>query len=298
MNLNRIKYFFISNLFIFTFCSLTSHAQSNESIGNNWNSNIGPFVSKFELPSGWKDGEDALLKATNVYDREGMNYKVNLAFSNSQDAVMIASWQDFKPTVGVEVAQLTSETPNFTGIRKSDVKMSSELSSGSNKFEYALIKGTGSGDSFVITGKGKIRYVGYWIYMPVQYKGSKGELFSGMLSLFGRVNEQQINKIKIDSVMTTFINSLELNNGFTKLTYDAHKNEVVEMRVRKKIEAEMAQSSNKDGKTISTTEQQSAILSTVPMIKDIYAVDQDGNCYRPTDKEGLKKIICPVHKSN
>jgi hypothetical protein len=224
-------------------------------------------------------------------------FRVNFAFSNSQDAVMIASWQDFKPTVGVEVAQLTSEVPSFTGVRKSDLKMSSEISSGSTKFEYAWFKGIGSGDNFVITGKGKIRYVGYWIHMPVQYKDSKGVLFSGMLSLFGRVNEQQSNKIKIDSVMTTFINSLELNNGFTKLTFDAHKNEVVEMRVRKKIEAEMAQSSNKDGKTPSTTEQQSAILSTAPMIKDIYAVDQEGNCYRPTDKEGLKKIICPVHKS-
>lgn len=290
----KIKHILIMFFSIFTLFNSNSFAQNSESGENNWDSHIGPFTSKFEIPAGWKDGSEALAKAANLYEREGMSSKINFAISSGQEALFIASWQDFKPTLSVEVAQLTSEIPSLPGIKKSDVKMSAEYSANSNKIEYAMFKGVGLGDNFVISGKGKTRYTGYWVHMPIQYKDNKGNLFSGMLSIFGRVNETSTNKLKLDAVISNFLASLDFDNGLTKLSFDAHKNEVVEARVRKKVESELAQSANKNGKAETAAAPPAA---SIPAIKEIYMVDAEGNCFKFTDKSGFAPVSCPVHKS-
>ena len=296
-NLNNLVssfiYFLLFHISIF---NLNAHSQGIDRPENSWESRIGPFSSKFEIPIGWKDGSDANAKASNLYEREGMTSTINFSMNFGSEGLFIASWQNFKPTLSVEVAQLISEIPAFTGVKKSEVKISSEFTNNSNKFEYALFKGSGLGDNFIISGKGKIRYAGYWTHMPVQYKDSKGNLNSGMLSIFARVNESQANKLKIDFLINNFLSNLEFDPGFSKLSFQLHKDEVVKARVRKEIEAELSKAPAKNTQSETTNDSQQSSV-TQPIIKDIYMVDNEGKCYRFIDKEGLKIASCPDHSA-
>jgi len=262
---------------------------------NNSTSGIGPFTSKFQIPPGWKMGNDALSKASALYEREGMTSKINFAMTYGQDGILIASWRDFTYPVAAEVSQLTNEIPPLPGIKKSDIKMSVEVALNSDRFEYAFFKGIGPGDNLTITGKGKSRYTGYWVHMPIQYKDSKGNLLSGMLSIFARSSESQTNKLKIDSIINNFISSLDFDAEFRKISFDTHKREVVEAIIRKKIASENSTASKNTQSETTNGSQQSSV--TQPIIKDIYMVDNEGKCYRFIDKEGLKITSCPDHSA-
>jgi hypothetical protein len=285
-------FFFFSQFFLFSF---SVFANNSVEIESNWNSRIGPFTSKFQTPLGWNTGNDALSKSASLYEREGMTAKIDFAMTFGQEGILIASWQDFTYPTAAEVAQLTNEIPPLPGVKRSDIKMSVEVASNATKFEYAFFKGVGAGDNFSITGKGKKRYTGYWVHMPIQYKDSKGNLLSGMLSIFARVNESQTNKLKVDSIINGFISSLDFDNDFRKISYEAHRKEVIEANIRKKIESELAQSVNKDVKPSSSIEQPST-STTLPVIKQIYMVDADDNCYSFIENAGFKKTNCPDHK--
>ena len=290
---NSIARLFICFLSLIFLTSAT-FAQNTNSGESSWDSHIGPFSSKFQIPGGWKIGEDAVSKASSLYEREGMTAKINLAMTFGQEGIFIASWQDFEYPIAAEVAQLTNEKPPLPGVKNSDIKMSVETASNAGKFEYAFFRGVGNGDNFSISGKGKSRYTGYWVHMPIQYKNDKGALLSGMLSIFARVNESQTSKLRIDSVINNFISSLDFESQFHKISFDAHKKEVVESLLRKKIEAEMAQSANKNGKAETATAPPAA---SIPAIKEIYMVDAEGNCFKFGDKSGFAPITCPTHKS-
>lgn len=293
--------FFQRSIYIARFCIFSlvlaspfAQAQTASTDVNAGSLKFGPFTSGFEPTAGFKSGAEAENRAKAVFDFDGIQSDVNFAMSGAREGLFIVSWQIFDSPMAFNAGQLSSDTPQFEGVKKADTKVSSSATSNSNRMEYAVIRATGgSNDGLTFSSKGKNRIVGYWVNLPIQYKNPNNELTSGMLTVFYRGIEAESKKIKIDSIISSFLNSLEFSPGFSPVSYEKYKAEITKEKIRKELEKEMANkamdNSGKDSK------EPSPVNSVV--IKDIYAVDQNGQCYRPSEKDGLVKIACPVHKS-
>ncbi len=287
---------FIARLYILSLILSTQfvHAQSAANEINTGSLKFGPFISNFDGATGFKSGSDAENKAKALFDFDGIQSDINFAMSGPREGLFIVSWQFFDSPMAFSAGQLSSDVPQFEGVKKADTKVSSSATSNSNRIEYAVIRATGgSNDGLTFSSKGKTRLVGYWVNLPIQYKNPNNELTSGMLTVFYRGVETESKKIKIDSIIASFLNSLEFSPGITPISYEKYKAEVTKEKIRKELEKEMSsKASDTSGKDTKDSSSSNSVV-----IKEIYAVDQDGNCYRPTEKEGLKKVTCPVHKS-
>jgi hypothetical protein len=200
-------------------------------------------------------------------------------------------WQEFKAGVGFNAGGLLLDLPTYDGIKKSDVKASIGTTSYDETIEFAVMKAVGNGDGLQYISKGKNKTFGYLIHLPIQYKTPDNEFKSGMFSVFYRGSESDSKRIKIDSYIFNFMKSLTLKDGYTRVSLESYKNEFVKAKLRKEVEAELAKSISKDGKTDPSSSIQTK--TTMPVIKEIYMVDEDANCYKFSDNSGMKKIPCP-----
>jgi hypothetical protein len=292
---NLIKLFAIFQLYAFSMLIAPNFAfaQNPSSIPN---SNFGPFTSNFEIPSGWKSEDGSVAKAKNLFANDGIQSDINLVMSAPRDGVLIVSWQFFDAPMAFPAGQLIADIPTFEFVKKSDTKVFPGTTNNANRFEYALTRATGaSNDNLTFSSKGKSRLVAYWVNLPIQLKNAKGELLSGMLSVFFRGSETEAKKNKVDSVISAFMDSLNLETGFTQISYEKYKDELTKEKLKKELMSEMAKNSDKE--TLSDNTSKPTPSPSTPMIVDFYMVDKDGNCYRFEDKNSFKKITCPVHKS-
>jgi len=255
---------------------------------------FGPFISNFEIPSDWKSDNNALSKANKIFTNDDIQSEINLALSAPRDGVLIVSWQFFESSMAFSADQLTSSIPTFEFVKKADTKVSPSSTNNANRFEYAIYRATGfSNDNLTFTSKGKSRLVGYWVNLPIQFKNSKDEMLSGMLSVFYRGSETESKKNKIDSVIPAFMNSLEFKEGFSKISYEKYKSDLAKEKIKNELIAEMAKESNKSISTDNANKTTSP--KSTPNIVDFYMVDSEGICYRFEEKNSYKKVICPVH---
>lgn len=254
-------------------------------------SDFSPFVNDFEFPTGFKPGSDAMNKFNVVAQSDGIRKDPNIAIAGPKDGLFFVLWQEFKPSTGFNAGGLLLNLPTYDGIKKSDVKGSLGTTVSDESIEYAVMKAVGNGDGLQYISKGKIKTVGYLIHLPIQYRTPNNDLKSGMFTVIYRGSENDSKRIKIDSFLTNFMASLTLKEGYKRVSLESYKNEFAKAKLRQEIEAELAKSTSKDGKTESSPSIQPK--STMPTIKEIYMVDADANCYKFSDNAGMKQIECP-----
>jgi len=307
---------FIKLFVVFQFYAFSMLGSPNFAFAQNPspapNSNFGPFTSNFEIPSGWKSDEESVTKAKNLFANDGIQSAINLAISAPRDGTLIVSWQYFEAPMAFPAGQLISDIPSFEFVKKSDTKVFPVITNNSNRFEYALTRATGpSNDNLTFSSKGKSRLVAYWVNLPIQLNNSKGELLSGMLSVFYRGTDAEAKKNKVESVIYSFMDSLNIETGSSQISFEKYKEELTIAKLKKElipeirkelaaeIRKELAAEIRKElaAEISSNSASQSTLLPPTPMIVDFYMVDKEGNCYRFEDKNSHKRITCPVHKS-
>jgi len=295
MTKNFIKFFVLFQFYAFSmFIAPNFVFAQNLTSGSNFK--FGPFTSNFESPSGWKSEDGSVTKANNLFSNDGIQSEINLAISAPRDGILIVSWQYFEAPMAFPAGQLISDIPSFEFVKKSDTKVFPGITNNTNRFEYALTRATGlSNDNLTFSSKGKSRLVAYWVNLPIQLKNAKGELLSGMLSVFYRGNEAEAKRNRVDSVISSFMDSLNIETGFAQISYEKYKEELTKEKIKKELMSEMAKNSGKE--TPSENANKPTLSPSTPMIVDFYMVDNEGSCYRFEDKNSHKRIACPVHKS-
>ena len=220
----------------------SEQAQSN----TNEPMKFGPFISNFQASTDFKTGHEADDKARELFANDGIESNIDFAMSGIRDGLFIVSWQFFEPSMAFSADQLTSSIPTFEFVKKADTKVFPSSTNNANRFEYAIYRATGfSNDNLTFTSKGKSRLVGYWVNLPIQFKNSKDEMLSGLLSVFYRGIETESRKNKIDSVIPAFMNSLEFKSGFSKISYENYKAEIQKKNIQRELETEEKPTSSK-----------------------------------------------------
>jgi hypothetical protein len=132
-----------------------------------------------------------------------------------------------------------------------------------------------------------------------------------MLSVFYRGTDAEAKKNKVESVINSFMNSLNIETGSSQISFEKYKEELIIAKLKKELipeirkelepiirkELEAIIRKELEAEISSNSASQSTLLPPTPMIVDFYMVDKEGNCYRFEDKNSHERITCPVHKS-
>jgi hypothetical protein len=216
--------------------------QSEQAKSNtNGQMKIGPFISNFQASADFKSGYDAEGKARTLFTNDGIQSNIDFAMSGEQEGLFVVSWQVFEKGMAFTAVQLNQQgIPNFEFVKKSDTKVFVGSTNNANRFQYSITSATGlSNDNLTFVSKGKSRIVAYWVNLPIQFKNPSNEFESGMLSVFYRGIEAESKKIKIDSIISSFFNSLEFASGYKSISYENYKAEIIKKNIQRESETEV-----------------------------------------------------------